>query len=319
MPNANTGCGKTIFIIYRAWHTEVAGLLLSGWVPLIWLSCGSLKAETQFSKVFSLTAPSSSSINNIKKIHFIIVLMKQNLPRIYLNLLWCSYILCCDHLTWCCCFFWYWKPPDLSTVWQSTAGLSALPIIRAYRGVSVLTSGGTGGGCIEWMGVCLCKKVGCLLARSLSLYLPHRAYSTGKYGSIGPTVRERSVHVEGHEIGVSGEAISLLTPRARGWPSLHHRSAVGTHPHLLLLDYNRSNYYSLLVTVAQTEREKNNAFLLISTINIWVGWGQETRNYMWPHLKKGLIEATGFTETGWLLTCLCQSKQTTQQKKYSHS
>lgn len=29
MPNANTECGKTIFIIYPAWHTEVAGLLLS--------------------------------------------------------------------------------------------------------------------------------------------------------------------------------------------------------------------------------------------------------------------------------------------------
>lgn len=63
-----------------------------------------------------------------------------------------------------------------------------------------------------------CKKVGCLLARSSSLYLPHRAYSTGLNGSIGLTVRERSAHVEGHEIGVSGEAISLLTP-------LHRRMA----------------------------------------------------------------------------------------------
>lgn len=60
--------------------------------------------------------------------------------------------------------------------------------------------------------MCLCKRVGCLLARSPSLYLPHRAHSTGKYGSIGLTVRERSVHVEGQEIGVSGEAISPLTP-----------------------------------------------------------------------------------------------------------
>lgn len=146
------------------------------------------------------------------------------------------------------------EPPARTTVWQSTAGLRALPIITAYRGLSVLTSGG--GDCVEWVGVCLCKKVGCLLARSPPLYLPHRAYSTGTYGSIGLTVRERSDRVEGHEIGVSGEAISLLTPRARGWPSLHHRSAVGTHPHCLPLDYNRSNYYSLLATVAEPDRGK---------------------------------------------------------------
>lgn len=90
---------------------------------------------------------------------------------------------------------------------------------------------------------------GCLLAKTI--FLPHRANWTGQYGRIGQTVRERSVHVQGHEIRVSGEAISPLTSSARGWPSLHHRSTEGTHPHRLLLDCNRSNYFSLLVTVAR--------------------------------------------------------------------
>ncbi len=53
--------------------------------------------------------------------------------------------------------------------------------------------------------------MGGLLARSPSLLLPHRVHSTGKYGSIGPTVRERSVHIEGHEAAAAGEAISPLT------------------------------------------------------------------------------------------------------------
>lgn len=119
-----------------------------------------------------------------------------------------------------------------------------------------------------------------MLARSPSLYLPHRAHSTGTYGSIGLTVRERSVHVEGHEIGVSGEAISLLTPRARRWPSLHHRSTVGTHPHHLLLDYNRSNYYSLLVTVAETEREKIMPFFSSAPIIYGLDGVRKLGNYM---------------------------------------
>lgn len=59
----------------------------------------------------------------------------------------------------------------------------------------MLTSGGA------VLSVRLCEKVRWLLAREPCL--PHRAYSMGKYGSIGLTVRERSVHVEGHEIGVS--------------------------------------------------------------------------------------------------------------------
>lgn len=93
----------------------------------------------------------------------------------------------------------------------------------------------------------VCKKAGCLLSR-VHLLTSH----TGIYGGNTLTVGERSAHVEGHEIGVSGETISLLTPCARGWPSLH-RSAVRTQPHYLLWDYNQSNYYSLFATEAESE------------------------------------------------------------------
>lgn len=108
-----------------------------------------------------------------------------------------------------------------------------------------------------------------LVSQSTSPYLPHWAYSAGKYGSIVLTVTERSAHVEGHEIGVSGETIILLTPCTRGWPSLHHRSAVGTHPHCLPLKYNQSNYYSLLVTVAESERGKKEC---LSSHQQYMGW-----------------------------------------------
>ena len=136
-----------------------------------------------------------------------------------------------------------------------------------------------------------------LVNKESTLYLPQRAYSTDKYGSIGRTVTERSVHVEGHhEIGVSGEAISLLTPSpcqrmAFTPPSIcrGNPSTLSTVP----LDCNQSNYYSLLVPVAESERP----FFSSATIMYGLDGGQETRELKVTPSGRGLIEATVFTET----------------------
>lgn len=124
------------------------------------------------------------------------------------------------------------------------------------------------------------------------------------YGGIALTLRERSAHVEGHEIGVSGETISLLTPCARGWPSLHHRSAMRTQPHRLLWDYNQSNYYSLLATEVESEREVKMHFFTSATIV--QGEARKVRTLKWHNPKYRYQVMTGFR---WLLTRFNQNTQ----------
>lgn len=84
--------------------------------------------------------------------------------------------------------------------------------------------------------------------------------------------------------------LSLLTPPpllcARGWPSPHYWSAMGTHPHCEPQDCNRSNYFSPLVTVAASER--------VGAI-IYGLKGQETRELtvtlVWKKKKKRPTDA----------------------------
>lgn len=135
----------------------------------------------------------------------------------------------------------------------------------------------------------VCKKAGCLLSR-VHLLTSH----TGMYGGNALTLRERSAHVEGHEIGVSGETISLLTPCARGWPSLHHRSEVRTQPHCLPWDYNQSNYYSLLATEVESEREAKMHFFTSATIVHELGEVRKVSTLKWQNPKYRYQVMAGF-------------------------
>lgn len=137
-----------------------------------------------------------------------------------------------------------------------------------------------------------------MLARRSIFLPPTHCLRSCCVAESGKLLRERSMHVWGHEIGVSWEAISLLTPRARGWPftppSIY---CVNPSP---LLDCNRSNYYSLLVTVAEPERregKKRMPFFSLAAIMYGADEVRKLENEKRPSLGGCHTEGAGFKES----------------------